>query len=269
MRTVVDAPRMQRGIPRLDVVLTEEIAVVVEEELVVIGIAMEERDPQGFGILFERAGQETAHHGAFGEKSRMGAGWEVGAVAHNRPNIPHVDFPDSQIALPADHVNGVERVDYLRDLALPLDADLPLAIVIQVWGGLWGNDHAGIVQRVVADQALVGLVELGPRLDDQEEIVLRLRKQPVSYGARKDDVVSGLEGQRAEVGLNSPLAAVHEQKLVAVGVPIVKRHRLRAPRNIQPDVVIPEEGHGHAFGIVAIGRRELVEAEKMRAELAF
>src|SRR6185312_11419930 len=42
VRAVMDAARMQRTIARLDVVLAEEIAVVVEDELVVIGIAVEE-----------------------------------------------------------------------------------------------------------------------------------------------------------------------------------------------------------------------------------
>ena len=36
---------------------------------------------------------------------------------------------------------------------------------------------AGIVQRVLAEQALVRLVEFGVRLDDQEEIVRGLRER--------------------------------------------------------------------------------------------
>ena len=65
----------------------------------------------------------------------------------------------------------IERVDHLRDLVLHLDPNLPLAIVVEVGRGLGRGDHAGVVKRVLAEQALVRLVELRARLDNQEEIV--------------------------------------------------------------------------------------------------
>src|SRR4051794_10821991 len=73
MRAMMDAARVEGGVSRLDIVFTEKIAVVVEEELVVIGIAMEERNAQRLDILLERPGQEAADDRAFGEKGRMGA----------------------------------------------------------------------------------------------------------------------------------------------------------------------------------------------------
>ena len=52
MRTMMNPARMQRGHSRLDVVFAEEIAVVVEDEFVVVGIAMEEWNAQRVGVFF-------------------------------------------------------------------------------------------------------------------------------------------------------------------------------------------------------------------------
>jgi hypothetical protein len=57
MRTVMDA-RMKRGHAGLDVVSAEEAAVVIEDELVVVGIAMKEGHLQGIGTLFEGGGRK-------------------------------------------------------------------------------------------------------------------------------------------------------------------------------------------------------------------
>ena len=106
MRAVMDAARVQRRVSRLDVVLAEEIAVVIEEELVVIGIAVEEWHAQRFRVLLQRTGQETAHHRAFGDERGVRAGRQVRAVAHDRADVAHVDLPHGEIALPAHHVDA-------------------------------------------------------------------------------------------------------------------------------------------------------------------
>src|SRR5207253_741866 len=71
MRAVMDAARVKCGIARLDIVFAEEIAVVVEDEFVVVRIAVKERDAQSLGILFERPRQETAYYGALGLEGGM------------------------------------------------------------------------------------------------------------------------------------------------------------------------------------------------------
>ena len=132
MRAVMDAARVQRCVSRLDVVLTEEIAVVIEEELVVVRIAMEEGDAQRVRVLLERPRQEAAHHGALGHERRVRARRQMGAVAHDGPDVAHVDLPGREIALPAHHVDRIERIEDLRDLVLDLDAHFPFAIVVEV-----------------------------------------------------------------------------------------------------------------------------------------
>ena len=115
---------------------------------------------------------------------------------------------------------------------------------------------------MLAEQALVRLVELRLRLDDQEEVVARLGDDAVRHGAGKHQVVALLEGERTEIGLDRALAAMDEDQLVAIGVAIVERHRLGAPRDVQRDVVVAEKGDGHALRVAGVGRLELVQVEE-------
>jgi len=100
------------------------------------------------------------------------------------PYVAHVELPHSQIALPADNVERIEGIEDLGNLVVHLDAHFPLALVAEVRVGLGHGHHALVVERVMAEQTLVGRFEFGARLDDQEEIVLRLRHDAVSHGAR-------------------------------------------------------------------------------------
>ena len=135
--------------------------------------------------------------------------------------------------------------------------------------GLGRDDDRGIVERVLAEQAFLGLLELVLRLHDQEEIVARLRDHAIGDGARDDDVIAGLEIERAEIGFDHAVAAMDEVQLVAIGIAEVERHGLRAARDGQADVVVAEERHGHAFGVGEVGGLQAVEIEAMRAQLAF
>jgi len=146
---------------------------------------MEEGDAQRLGVLLQRTRQKTAHHRALGQKRGVCARRQVRAMAHDRPDVAHVDLPHGEVALPSHHVDGVERVDHFGNLVVRLDPHLPLAVVVEMRRGLRRRDYARVVQRVVADQPLVRLIELTPRLDDQEEIVLGLGNQPVRYRARQ------------------------------------------------------------------------------------
>src|SRR5262245_26147880 len=94
VRAMMDAARMQRSHSGVDVVLTEEIAVVIEDEFVVIGIAMKERNSLSRGILFQRTRNEAADYGALGDERGMHAGREMGAVAHDRTNAAQVQLPN-------------------------------------------------------------------------------------------------------------------------------------------------------------------------------
>src|SRR4030095_6622946 len=67
VRGVLGAARMQGCHPGIDVVLTEKISVVIEDELIVIRIAMKERNTLGRGILLERARDEAADYGPLGD----------------------------------------------------------------------------------------------------------------------------------------------------------------------------------------------------------
>ena len=105
MRSMMDAARMQRGHTSLYVVFAKEVAIVIEDELVVIRVAMEERDAHGVVILLERTRQETADHSTLRDKSGVSAGRQMRAMAHHRTDVAHVDLPYGEIAFPTDHVD--------------------------------------------------------------------------------------------------------------------------------------------------------------------
>ena len=65
MRAVMNALRMQRQHGRTNIIAAEEIAVMIEEHFIVIGIAMIERDLQRIRIFFERTRQEAFVRGQF------------------------------------------------------------------------------------------------------------------------------------------------------------------------------------------------------------
>ena len=107
------------------------------------------------------------------------------------------------------------------------------------------------------------------RLNDQKKIVLRPGDDTISDGARNVDVVALFEIERAEIGFDGALAAMDENQLVAVRIAVVERHRLGAARDVQRHIVVPEERHRHALRIALVRRRQLVQIEAMRPELAF
>jgi len=84
-------------------------------------------------------------------------------MAHDRPDVAHIQFPYRQIALPADHVERIKGIEDLGNPVVDLDANFPLPVVVQVRVGLGYSDDAGIVERVMADQSLIGRFEFGAR----------------------------------------------------------------------------------------------------------
>ena len=111
---------------------------------------------------------------------------------------------------------------------------------------------------MLAQQAFLRLVEFTLRLHDQEEIVAAARQQAISHRARNVDVVALFEIHGTEVGLEGTFAAMHEYQLVAIGIAVVERHGLGAPRNKERHVVIAQECHGRAVRITLIRGRELI-----------
>ncbi len=91
----------------------------------------------------------------------------------------------------------------------------------------------------------------------------------VSDRAGNIDVVAGFVIKRSEIGFDLALAAMDEVQLVAIGVAEIERHRLRAARDVEPDVAIAEKRDRHAFGVREVGGLELVQIEAVRPELAF
>jgi hypothetical protein len=105
-------------------------------------------------------------------------------------------------------------------------------------------------------------------LHDQKEIVRRLRDDPVSHRSRHDQIIAPFEPHRPEIGFDRAFPAMHEDQFVPVRIAIIKRHRRRAPRHVQLYVMVAQERHRGALRVVEIGRRQPVQIETMRAQLA-
>ena len=135
--------------------------------------------------------------------------------------------------------------------------------------GLRSDDGRRIVQRVLAQQPFLRLLELVLGLNDQEEIVASLGDNPIRNRARDVDVIARLKIERTEIGFDLAASAVDKVQLIAIRVAKVKWHRVRSSRDRQPDVVVPKKRCGKTFGIIQIAGLEQVQIETMRPQLAF
>src|SRR5215204_1298883 len=90
-------------------VAAEEAALVIEDDLVEIIVVVEERQAQRFRVALQRPRHEGADHEPAGHERRVRRRRQMGAMAHQRTKIAPVDKHDAEIAVPADHVQRVER----------------------------------------------------------------------------------------------------------------------------------------------------------------
>src|SRR6266508_283268 len=111
----------------------------------------------------------------------------------SRPQIAPVDAHDAEIAVPADRIQWIEREGDGRELAAPLDRDLPGALVLLRLEGVVDPgrvENRRVEDRMAADQALLrqGEVVVGC-LDHQRHGGFGGR-QPPHRAARDHDVVA-------------------------------------------------------------------------------
>src|ERR1700732_97936 len=91
----------------------------------------------------------------------------------------------------------------------------------------------------------------------------------IRYSSRDIDVIALLEFERTEIRFDGAFAAVNEDQFVAICIPVVERHRLRAPRYVEGHVIISEECHWRAVSLMLVAGRQAVQVEAMRGQLAF
>ncbi len=212
----------------VDVVAAEEVAGVVEDHLVVVVVVVEERHLQGARIGFERARREGADDEPVGEEGRVGRGRQVVAVAHQRPQVAHVDPHHRQLAVPAHRVERVERIGDQRHGVAPLHLDLPLGLVRLLREELGVDarrvEHRGVEDRVVAHEALVRQLVASVGGLDHQQVEWCSGLDPPHRAARQHEVVACLDGEPPEVAVELAHACVHEEQFVAVGVARESRH---------------------------------------------
>jgi hypothetical protein len=166
----------------------------------------------------------VAHHEGGVRRRR-----QVVAVAEHRADVAHVELA-STVSVPFQPTRRagagrrpgqlasrwITRTSYSPQVLVPARASPRL--------GRRHLHHRGIEQRVLAEHAAIGEVDLAEGLDHEERVGAG-RREAVGGAARDEQVVARLVRQRPEVGLEAPGAAVDEQQLVGVGVAEQVRHR--------------------------------------------
>src|SRR5438094_275964 len=139
----------------------------------------------------------------------------MGLMAHNRTDVPHTELPNREIPLPTDNIDRIEGVKNGRKFVVHFDANFPLtAAVVEVRLRLRDCNHSWIVECMLAHQAFGRLLKLRLRLNDQEEIVAGLRPNAVRNSARDHQIVTFLESERTEVGLDGSSTAVDKDQFI-------------------------------------------------------
>lgn len=241
--TVVQPARVEGDEALVDAGPAEELAAVVEDHLVVVDVAVEERQPERLGVGLHRAGGEGADDEAARHPRRVGRRGQVVAGRDDGPDGVDGQAHRGQVALPAHHVAGVERIGHPRVLVAPLHDDHELAGLVDRLG-LGHLDHRRVEQGVASEEAAVGQLEAGPDGLDGQQVGRLDRLEAEGGAAGHDQVVAWRVGQRPVLGAEGPAAVVDEPAQVAVDV----AEELVAPaRQLQhPDghLLVPEQDRG-------------------------
>src|ERR1041385_2886699 len=101
---------MQRYHSRFNILPADEITCVIKNKLIRIGIAMEEWHFERVGILFNGARDKTAHNRARRYKRGVHARRKMRTRADHRANIPHVEFPNSEVTFPSNDIHRIKWI---------------------------------------------------------------------------------------------------------------------------------------------------------------
>ncbi len=144
------------------------------------------------------------------------------AVTHDGPEIPDVDAAGAQIPVPAGGVQWIEGKSRRGDLPAALDAYLPFLLGLLCAKGVIDGrhvEHCRVEQGMRPEQSLLGQQIGGVgRLDQQQRSAGRTF-QPPQGATRQHEVIARGELQVSEVAVQLTLSAMHEQQLIAIGVP--------------------------------------------------
>ena len=147
--------------------LARDAAAVQEADLVVVHVAVVVRQARGLAVALQRARHEVAEHPAVGAEQPERRGRNVVAVRGRGPEVGVVEAEREQVALPADHVERVVRVEERGRAAVALDAHLVLGAAVAVHRlGLGHADHVGVERVVAAQVRVLDEADLAARLDD-------------------------------------------------------------------------------------------------------
>src|ERR1700693_535510 len=102
-------------------------ATVIEYEFFVVVIVVPERQLDRLGIGLDQARRQGADDKFVSEKARRDRRRKMIALRGNRPEVTNIESQRAAVALPADRVQGVERIGHGGQFIVALDNHTPSA----------------------------------------------------------------------------------------------------------------------------------------------
>src|SRR5271155_2384975 len=171
---------------------------------------------------------------------------EVHTAAGDRAIVADIDLEWKQIALPADDIHGVERIEHGAVLVVALDLDGPLSSrSLRNWllacARRWYKQERRIKGRVTPNRSDGGQFDFPHRFDHEEIIARLIGHDSKGHTLGYDDIVSGLVGNRSELGIEYAGALVNEMHLITIGIARAERHRVAATTDPNGNIVVVEQ----------------------------
>src|ERR1041385_2302762 len=131
---------MERHHSRFNILSADEITCVIKNKLTRIGIGMEEWHFERVRILFNGARNEAADNRARRYKRGVHARSKMRARADDRADVPHVEFPNSEIAFPSNDIHRIKWIPYGRKLFTKFYPYFPFTVIVEL-GRWFGSDE--------------------------------------------------------------------------------------------------------------------------------
>jgi hypothetical protein len=165
-----------------DVGVREEVAPVIEDDLVVVDVGVVEGHPKRLGGL-QGARRKSVYRQAGDHEGRVHRRRQVIPGAGDGPEVADVELAHREGAAPADYVDGEVDVGQAGELVVALDDHHPAARPLIVGRLELGQfEGGGVEESGLAEEAAVGDLDFGRGLDDQKERGVRLAARPHPVG---------------------------------------------------------------------------------------
>ena len=270
MRAVRYAAGVMGDAGVLQTLPAHEFALNVIEHLVGVdvGVVVGCRDGQGMVVVFARA--EGADHVVVRFEGLVN-GRRLVHPSGDRLEILHVENPGVEVAVPADHIEGMEFEEIVMETALLFDTDFKLALFVEKERRFGPADVAFAERAVLEKLAQIRAVPFrdldgAGRIDDEHPVLVGVERHLPGDPAGDADIIERFEGELAEIGLQHALAFVDEQHLVVLAVAVEIVHLFGGPAEGDLYIVVVEHHNPAAHRVAALRhvvREQVVMTQKV------